>query len=353
MLQTTLDAIEPLDPTAMRDAAERQAQLTKPLGSLGVLEDVSLVLCGIQATCPPKRLARPVVAVFAGDHGVHAQGVSPWPQEVTTAMIENFRGGGAAVNVLARKAGADVYVVDIGVAGDVPGGADLFDHKIRRGTSDLATGPAMTGDEALRGISAGISVANNLVAQGYDCLLTGDMGIANTTASAALIAALAGVDPGLATGRGTGIDDPTLALKTEVVRTALAQRPVGDDPVETLASLGGFEHAGIAGFILAAAASRTPVILDGVIAGAAALVAQGLSPAAVHYCFAGHRSAETGHVVALQRLGLRPVVDLDLRLGEGTGAALAFPIVESAGATLREMATFDSAGVAKRKDARA
>ena len=346
MLRTTINAIEPLDVTAMRAAAERQTQLTKPAGSLGVLEPASITLCGIQATCPPSRLARPVVAVFAGDHGVHVQGVSPWPQEVTAAMIENFRAGGAAVSVLARHAGADVFVVDMGVAGDLAAGDYLIDHKIRKGTSDLATGPAMSRSEALRGLGAGISVANDLADRGYDCFLTGDMGIANTTPSAALIAAFAGVEPETATGRGAGVDDASFVRKVEVVRTAVAQRPPGKDPVETLASVGGFEHAGIAGFILAAAARRVPVILDGVIAGAAALVAHALAPVAVTYCFAGHRSAEPGHVVALDRLGLRPLVDLDLRLGEGTGAVLAFPIVQAAGATLREMATFDSAGVA-------
>lgn len=352
LLRETVAAITPLDPTAMRDARERQAQLTKPPGSLGVLEDASVTLAGIHASCPPRPIVRPAVAVFAGDHGVHAQGVSPWPQEVTAAMIENFRAGGAAVNVLARSAGADVFVVDMGVAAELEPSADLFDHKIRRGTSDLATGPAMTRDEATQGLAAGIEVARELVARGYDCLLTGDMGIANTTPSAALVAALAYVDPELATGRGTGIDDATLALKTNVVRDALEARPVGDDPVETLASMGGFEHAGLAGFILGAAALRVPVILDGVIAGSAALVAQAISPESVSYCFAGHRSVEPGHAIALDRLGLRPLLDLDLRLGEGTGAALAFPIVVAAGATLREMATFDSAGVTNKDGSR-
>jgi nicotinate-nucleotide--dimethylbenzimidazole phosphoribosyltransferase len=348
LLQHLLAAIEPLDDGAMVDARERQAQLAKPAGALGVLEDASVRLCGIQRGCPPAALTRPVVAVFAGDHGVHAQGVTPWPQEVTASMIENFRSGGAAVNVLARQAGADVFVVDMGVAAEVTPGPDVFDHKIRKGTSDLAAGPAMTRAEAVRGVLAGAAVAERLVDEGYDCLLTGDMGIANTTASAALVAAFTGSSPGRVTGRGTGVDDATLSRKVEVVSTALLDRPVTDDPVETLASLGGFEHAGIAGFVLGGAAHGIPVILDGLIAGAAALVAQALCPQAVGYCFAGHRSVEPGHVVALGRLGLRPIVDLDLRLGEGTGAVLSFPIVEAAGALLREMATFDSAGVARK-----
>jgi nicotinate-nucleotide--dimethylbenzimidazole phosphoribosyltransferase len=343
-----LPIVAPLDAFAMADAGVRQAQLTKPAGSLGVLEDVSVRLAGIHGSCPPRPLGRPVVAVFAADHGVHAQGVTPWPQEVTAAMIANFRAGGAAVNVLARQAGADVYVVDVGVAADLEPGADLLDHKIRRGTADLATGPAMSLDEARQGVLAGLEVAERLVGEGYDCLPTGDMGIANTTASAALVAAFTGSAPAEVTGRGTGVDDETFTRKVDVVRKALHDRPVDPDALRTLASVGGFEHAGIAGFVIGAAARRTPVVLDGMIAGAAALVAAALEPAAVEYCFAGHRSVEPGHAVALAHLGLRPLVDLDLRLGEGTGAVLAFPIVEAAGAVLREMATFDSAGVARK-----
>lgn len=351
-LHDVVASVVPPDTVAMAEARARQAQLTKPPGSLGVLEDASVALCGIQGVCPPRRLCRPVVAVFAGDHGVHAQGVTPWPQEVTAAMVANFRAGGAAVNVLARQMGAEVVVVDMGVAADLVPGPDLLDRKIRRGTSDLAVGPAMSREEAEVGILAGVEVAEGLVDAGHDVLLTGDMGIANTTASAALVAALTGADPADVTGRGTGIDDAVHARKVEVVAAALAARPVTDDPVATLASVGGFEHAGLVGFVLGAAARGVPVILDGVIAGAAALVVQALAPDAVGYCFAGHRSVEPGHGVALARLGLRPLVDLDLRLGEGTGAVLAFPLVEAAGATLREMATFDAAGVAHKDDGR-
>jgi nicotinate-nucleotide--dimethylbenzimidazole phosphoribosyltransferase len=349
-LESTLSSLEPLDAAAMREARERQAQLTKPPGSLGVLEEASVRLAGIQRRCPPAPMTRPAVAVFAGDHGVHAQGVTPWPQEVTASMIENFRAGGAAVNVLARQAGAEVYVVDVGVAADVEPGPRVWDRKVRAGTSDLAEGPAMTVDEALTALVAGVEVAERLVDEGHDCLITGDMGIANTTPSAALVSAFTGEPAATVTGRGTGVDDPTYARKVAVVERALADRPVGSDPVETLASLGGLEHAGLAGLVLGAASRRVPVILDGVIAGAAALVAQGLAPVAVDHCFAGHRSVEPGHAVALARLGLRPLVDLDLRLGEGSGAVLAFPIVEAAGAVLREMATFDSAGVARKVD---
>lgn len=347
-LADLVSRIELLDPAATQDALDRQSQLTKPAGSLGVLEQASVQLCGIQGCCPPRAMTRPAVAVFAGDHGVHAQGVSPWPQEVTASMIANFRAGGAAVNVLARQTGAEVYVVDMGVASDLQPGPDLLDHKVRRGTSDLATGPAMSRDEALQAVLAGADVARGLVEAGHDCLLTGDMGIANTTPSAALVSAVTGAAPDQVTGRGTGIDDPTWTRKVEVVTAALAARPAGDDPVETLASFGGFEHAGLVGFVLGAAAHRVPVVLDGVIAGSAALVAAALAPRVVDYCFAGHRSVEPGHAVALARLGLRPLVDLDLRLGEGTGAVLAFPLVEAAGAILREMATFDSAGVSQK-----
>jgi nicotinate-nucleotide--dimethylbenzimidazole phosphoribosyltransferase len=339
-----LASVEPLDAVAEQEAQDRQAQLTKPAGSLGVLEDASVQLAGIGRRCPPASMARPAVAVFAGDHGVHAQGVSPWPQEVTASMIANFRAGGAAVNVLARLSGAAVVVVDMGVAADLEPGPGLLDHKIARGTADLATGPAMTREQALTGILAGAAVADRLVDAGHDCLLTGDMGIANTTPSAALVSALTGADPREVTGRGTGIDDAILRRKVEVVAAALA-RDAGPDPVDVLASVGGFEHAGLVGFVLAAAARRTPVLLDGVIAGSAALVAAALAPSCVGYCFAGHRSVEPGHAVALGHLGLRPLVDLDLRLGEGTGAVLAFPILEAAGALLREMATFDAAGV--------
>ncbi len=347
-LDSLLSQVAALDSTAMRDARDRQSHLTKPAGALGVLEDVSVQLAGIQGLCPPAAMARPVVAVFAGDHGVHAQGVTSWPREVTAAMVENFRAGGAAVNVLARRAGADVYVVDMGVAAPLAGGPRVLDHKLREGTSDLATGPAMSRDEAVRGILAGAEVAARLVDEGYDCLLSGDMGIANTTPSAALVAAFTGSAPGRVTGRGTGVDDVTLARKVAVVTAALRDRPVSGDPVETLASVGGFEHAGIAGFVLGAAARRVPVILDGVVAGSAALVAAALAPLCVGYCFAGHRSVEPGHAVALAQLGLRPLVDLDLRLGEGTGALLSLPLVTSAARALRDVATFDSAGVTEK-----
>jgi nicotinate-nucleotide--dimethylbenzimidazole phosphoribosyltransferase len=286
------------------------------------------------------------VVVFAADHGVHAQGVSPWPQEVTAQMVANFLAGGAAINVLARRAGAQVRVVDVGVAGEVPPATGLVAAKVRAGTADLSVEPAMSVAEAQQALEVGIEQADVLVDEGVRLLVAGDMGIANTTASAALVSVFTGRSPAEVTGRGTGIDDPTLAHKTEVVTGALAlHRPTPAEPLAALAAVGGLEHAAITGFLLGAAARRTPVIIDGVIACAAALVAQALAPEAVGYFVAGHRSTEPGATVALDQLGLAPLIELDLRLGEGSGAALAVPLVQSAAAVLREMATFDSAGV--------
>ncbi|KRF17444.1 nicotinate-nucleotide--dimethylbenzimidazole phosphoribosyltransferase [Nocardioides sp. Soil797] len=332
----------------MAQARERQALLTKPAGALGVLEEVSIQLAGIAGTCPPPAPASPAVAVFAGDHGVLAQGVSPWPQEVTVGMVENFRAGGAAVNVLARACGAVVRVIDVGVASEVIGDDTVLARNVRRGTADLATGPAMSREEAEQAIAVGIDVADQLADAGHDVLLTGDMGIGNTTPSACLLAALTGTPADVVTGRGTGIDDETLALKTQVVAGAVARLRPDADPIDVLAEVGGLEHAGIVGLIIGAAARRVPVILDGVIAGSAALVAQAISRDSIAYCLAGHRSVEPGHRAALAKLELRPLVDLDLRLGEGSGATLAFPLVRAAALILDEMATFDSAGVANK-----
>jgi nicotinate-nucleotide--dimethylbenzimidazole phosphoribosyltransferase len=345
-LEVTLRAIGPVSQEAMAQAQDRQGQLTKPRGSLGQLEDIGVRLCGMYAECPPPVPEPAAVVVFAADHGVHAQGVSPWPQEVTGQMVQNFLAGGAAINVLARRAGAQVRVVDVGVATEVPSAPGLVSRRVRAGTADLSREPAMRLDEAVRALEVGIEQASDLVASGVRLLVAGDMGIANTTASAALIAVLTGHAVEEVTGRGTGIDDETLALKTGVVRRALdLHRPSAEEPLEALALVGGLEHAAIAGFLLGAAAARTPVVLDGVIAGAAALVAAALAPEAVGYWVAGHRSAEPGARVALDHLGLEPLIDLDLRLGEGSGAVLAVHLVQAAAAVLREMATFDSAGV--------
>jgi len=343
-LGVTLAAIRPLDPAAMAAARERQARLTKPPGSLGALEELAVRLAGLAGTCPPPVPAPAAVAIFAGDHGVHAQGVTPWPQEVTAQMVANFRAGGAVVNAFARQAGATVTVVDVGVATGPPATS-----RIRAGTRDLSGSPALTRDEALRAVVTGIAVAGELAAGGAGALLTGDMGIANTTPAAALIAAFTGADATEVTGRGTGIDDVTLARKVDVVRAALARhRPDPADPVGVLAAVGGLEHAALAGFVLGGAAARVPVILDGVVAVSAALAAAALAPDVLGACVAGHRSAEPGASVALSHLGLAPLLDLGLRLGEGTGALLAWPIVASAARVLDEVATFDSAGVSEK-----
>ncbi len=346
LLDEVRGAIAPLDAEAMTAARERQDRLTKPRGSLGALESVSVQLAGLAGRCPPPLAEPAAVAVFAGDHGVHAQQVTPWPQEVTAQMVANFLAGGAVVNAFAAQVGAEVAVVNVGVAADLAPVAGLVPRKVGRGTADFTAGPAMTREQAIASIDVGIEMARDLVAAGNRCLLTGDMGIANTTASAALICAFTGRDPAEATGRGTGIDAVTFARKVEVICRGLAlHRPDPTDPVGVLAAFGGFEHAAIAGFILGAAALRIPVILDGVIAGSAALAAAALSPAAIGACIAGHRSAEAGHTATLDHLGLNPLVNLGLRLGEGTGALLALPLVQSAVRALRDVASFDSAGV--------
>jgi nicotinate-nucleotide--dimethylbenzimidazole phosphoribosyltransferase len=348
-LDETLAAVRPLDPAAVAAARDRQARLTKPPGALGVLEEVSVQIAGLTGQCPPPLPAPAAVAVFAADHGVHGQGVTPWPQEVTAQMVANFLAGGAVINAVAAQVGAEVVVVDVGVAADLDPVPGLLPRRIRRGTADMTAEPAMRRAEALRALEVGIDVAADLVAAGHRILLTGDMGIANTTASAALIAAFTGTPPAEVTGRGTGVDDATLARKVAVVERALARHdPDPADPVAVLAAVGGLEHAALAGFVLGAAAARTPVVLDGVIAAAAALAARALAPDAVGAMIAGHRSAEPGASVALSALGLTPLVDLDLRLGEGSGAALALPLVQSAVRVLRDVATFDSAGVTEK-----
>jgi nicotinate-nucleotide--dimethylbenzimidazole phosphoribosyltransferase len=392
VLAETLAAIRSADPVVLADARAHQDRLTKPRGSLGALEEVAVRLAGAAGVTPPPMPVPAALAIFAADHGVHARGVSPWPQEVTVQMVANFLAGGAVANAFAAQIGASVTVVDVGVAADLPDDARLVKRKIAYGTADLSQGPAMTVDQAVQALEAGMAVARDLVAAGARCLISGDMGIANTTASAALISAFTGRDPAEVTGLGTGIDEETHARKIGVVREALRANhlltetppagsgggsapagtgglsaPAGSgggsgsvgfgqegdgsratEALRVLAAVGGFEHAAIAGFILGGAAARVPVILDGVIAGAAALVAAALDPAAIDHCVAGHRSAEPGHSAALGHLGLRPVVDLGLRLGEGTGALLAHPLVCAAVRVMHEVATFDAAGVTEK-----
>jgi nicotinate-nucleotide--dimethylbenzimidazole phosphoribosyltransferase len=337
----TTFAIPPLDEEAIAAALARHGRLAKPAGSLGRLEALGVQLAGISGSCPPPVPLGVTVAVFAADHGVVASGVTPWPQEVTAAMVGAFAAGSAAVNALARQVGAAVVVVDVGVAADVPDHPSVLQRKVRRGTDDLAAGPAMTVDDAEAAIAVGAAVARDAIASGSDCLVTGDMGIGNTTPSAALIAALTGRDPEDLTGRGTGIDDDMLRQKRKVVVDAV-RRAEGLPPLDLLAEIGGLEIAAIAGFIAAGAAQRMPVVIDGVIALAGALVADALTNGAVRpYLVGGHRSVEPAASAALEHLGLEPLLDLGLRLGEGTGAVLAVPLVQAAARVLNEMATLD------------
>lgn len=347
LLAETISTIEAVSSEALSEATHRQAILTKPAGSLGLLEKVGIRLAGIAGQCPPPVPEGAVVGVFAGDHGVCAQGVTPWPQEVTVSMLLNMVAGGAAVNVLSRQAGVKVMLTDVGVLGDYPASDGVRDRKVARGTRDLSVEPAMTRDEALRAIAVGIEAADEAVAGGARVLLTGEMGIGNTTASSALISVFTGADVSSVTGRGAGVDSEALARKVAVIERALAlHEPDAADPVGVLASVGGLEQGAIAGFILGGAAHKVPVILDGVIACASACVAVALAPEVRGYLIAGHAGTEPGITEALRHLELDALVDLGLRLGEGTGAVLALPMVQASARILGEMATFEDAGIA-------
>jgi nicotinate-nucleotide--dimethylbenzimidazole phosphoribosyltransferase len=341
--------IQPLDEAAMKAAQARQNLLTKPLGSLGRLEALSVQLAGITRRCPPPVPARKAVLVFAGDHGVVAQGVSAYPQEVTPQMVANFLAGGAAINVLSRAAGARVVIVDAGVAAPMPPADGLVSRKIAPGTADMSLGPAMTREQAAASIALGTEVAQREIAAGLDLLACGDMGIGNTTAATAITATFTGIAPLALTGAGTGLTPAGVAHKAEVIERALAlNRPDPADGLDVLAKVGGYEIGGICGAMLAAAAAGIPVMVDGFIATAGALVAAALTPYAVAYMIAGHRSAEPGHDAALARLGLVPLLDLGMRVGEGTGAVLAMNLVEASARILNEMATFAGAGVSEK-----
>jgi nicotinate-nucleotide--dimethylbenzimidazole phosphoribosyltransferase len=341
----SLPSIPPVDAAARAAAIARQAELTKPAGSLGRLESLSVQLAGITGLRRPPT-ARRAVIVMAADHGIAREGVSAYPPEVTAQMVLNFAHGGAAVNVLARQAGARVVVVDMGVASDLPPLEGVLTRRIADGTRSFLREPAMDREQAEAAVLAGIAVVNAEIDAGLDLVATGDMGIGNTTASAAITAVITGRPPSEVTGRGTGLDDAALAAKVAVIERALAlHRPDPADAIGVLAAVGGFEIGGLAGVIIGAAARRVPVIVDGFISGAAALIATGLAPAVRPYLVAGHRSVEAGHGAVLRHLDLEPVLDLDLRLGEGTGAVLAFGIVEAAVRILDEMATFADAGV--------
>ena len=329
----------------------RQMTLTKPPGSLGRLEDVSVQLAGIFGNARPV-IREKAVIVAAGDHGVVAQGVTGYPQSVTGQMVRNFLDGGAAISVMARLGGVRQIVVDAGIASarfpDHPG---LRNLRIGRGTADMSRGPAMSREQAVRCLEAGAALATEVAASGVDLIATGDMGIGNTTASSAIAAAITGRPTAETTGEGTGRSPEELRRKAAVVGMALdANAPDPRDPVDVLAKVGGFEIGVLAGVVLGAASERRAVVLDGFISGAAALIAYGLNPAVRDYLIASHRSAEKGHRAVLAHLRLDPLLDLAMRLGEGTGAVLAMGIIESAAACLDEMATFDEAGVSGRPD---
>lgn len=359
--------VRPLDEAARAAAVELHGRLTKPRGSLGRLELVGAQLAAIAGACPPPLPSPASVAVFAGDHGVVAEGVTPWPQEVTAQMVANFVSGGAAINAVARQAGAEVVVVDVGVATALPPACDgapgLWSRRVRAGTANIVTEAAMTAAECRSALDVGAEVAADLVTSGARALVTGEMGIGNTTPSAAVIAALTGRRAAEVTGRGTGLDDAGLAHKAAVVERALARHHSspraaigeagwageagwsGSVGFDVLVSLGGLELAALAGFIVGGAAAGVPVVVDGVIADAALLAAQAMVPGVAARCLAGHRSVEPGAGAVLEVLGMEPVLDLGLRLGEGSGACLALPVIAAAARVMAEMATFDAAGV--------
>ncbi len=350
LVDLTLASIDALNEEAMAAAWARQDTLTKPLGSLGRLEELSVRLAGIFGEAIPRIRGKSVI-LAAGDHGVVAEGVSAYPQEVTPQMIYNFLAGGAGINVLARHAGADIVVLDAGVAADLKPHPQLRDVKVARGTANMAQGPAMTRQQAIQCLETGIEVAQEQIAGGADLIACGDMGIGNTTPSSAITAVLTGVDPEITTGRGTGLDDPGLAHKVAVIKQAIqTNSPDPNDGMDVLTKVGGLEIGMLAGAMLGAAARRRPVLVDGFISGAAALIAWAIYPGAKDYFIASHQSVEPGHRVGLEAMGLDPLLDLGMRLGEGTGAALAMHIVEASAKCLEEMATFAEAGVSERDE---
>ena len=348
-LSRTLKQIKPLDRKAMEAARARQDELTKPKGSLGRLEELSIEIAGIKSQAIAG-FEHKAIIIMAADHGVVNEGVTLYPQEVTAQMVSNFLNGGAGINVLARFVGAHVVVVDMGIASDFPPRSDFICRKIAYGTKNMAQQAAMTPNEAVSSIEAGIEIVEAEIAKGLDIVGTGDMGIGNTTASSAICAAITGEPVEKVAGRGTGLDNEQLTHKVRVIEKALAlNKPNPQDPIDVLAKVGGFEIGGLAGVMLGAAAHHIPVVIDGFISGAAALIATKLSPRLKDYLIAAHLSAESGHKVLLEYLGLTPLLSLEMRLGEGTGAALGMAIVEAAVKTLAEMATFSEAGVTKEK----
>ena len=347
-IDNLISRIRPLDQEAMAAAGARQDLLTKPQGSLGRLESLSIQLAGITGQSRP-RIEHKVVAVMAGDHGVVAEGVSAYPQEVTPQMVLNFLSGGAAINVLAKHVGARVVIVDMGMAADMQAHPQLVSRKVAAGTANIAKGPAMTPDQAAESLLSGAEVVEAEIARGLDILATGEMGIGNTTPSAVIACAVTGWPPSEIVGRGTGVDNAGLKRKIRAVEDALrVNNPNPGDGLDLLSKVGGFEIGGLAGAILVAAANRRPVVIDGFISTAAAIIAATLAPQVRDYLIAAHCSQELGHRLMLDWLGVTPLLDMHMRLGEGTGAALAMSVVEASCRILDEMATFGEAGVSEK-----
>lgn len=346
-LEDTLARITPLDPALIEQAQTQLDNKTKPPGSLGRLEEFARRIVAITGSARPD-VSRKVIVTFAGDHGIVEEGVSAFPKEVTPQMVLNFLRGGAGLNVLARHAGAEVRVVDVGVDFDFGNEPGMVHAKVGPGTRNFAKGPAMSRDEALAAINVGIGMAEQCAADGVGLVGTGEMGIGNTTPSSAIIAAISGITVRELTHRGTGIGDAALERKIAAIEEGLAlNRPDPNDPLDVLAKLGGFEIAAITGLVLGCAARRIPVVIDGFISTAGALIASELHATVRDYLFAAHQSVEIGHRFMLERIGVRPMLDLDLRLGEGTGAALAMTLIDAGVKILNEMATFEQAGVSK------
>lgn len=340
--------INGVDSALLALGGQRLDSLTKPSGSLGRLEEFAKRIVAITGNPMPPLFRRKAIFVFAGDHGVVDEGVSLFPKEVTVQMVHNFLGGGAGINVLARHAGADVVVVDMGVDQDFEDDPGLIRKKVVRGTKNMRKGPAMTRGEAGQTIDVGIALAREYADKGYRLFGTGDMGIGNTTPSSAIASVMTGAPPADVTGKGTGISDDSLIRKVTVIEDAIAlNSPDPNDPLDVLAKVGGAEIGGIAGLILGAASLGIPVVVDGLISTAGAIIAWAMEPAAADYMFAAHNSVEKGHRVMLEKMGLEPILDMGLRLGEGTGAALAITLIEAGLKVYREMATFDEAGVSK------
>jgi nicotinate-nucleotide--dimethylbenzimidazole phosphoribosyltransferase len=347
IIEQTIEKIKTLDKAAMAEAQARQDSLTKPQGSLGRLEELSIRIAGIQRKSRPQ-IKEKAIITMAGDHGVVAEKIGNYPQDVTAQMVYNFLRGGAGINVLAGQVGARIVTVDMGVASDLTPDSRLLVKKIGYGTGNMCVGAAMTAEQARKSIEAGIEIVNTEADKGLDIVGTGDIGIGNTTPSAAICAVMTGKPVKVVTGRGTGLSDEQLAHKMEIIERALkVNKPDPDKPLDVLAKVGGFEIGGLAGVMLGAASRDIPVVIDGFISGAAALIAVALVPKLKQYLIAAHVSGESGHPIMLRHLGLKPLLDMGMRLGEGTGAALGIFLAEAGVRTLNEMATFAEAGVSE------